>query len=252
MPPFQRAVLVLRAPLWEVSVVCVCVGFGEHPVTPRKGGSHSGQETQFCSSLSEDRKSVPLLPGSHPSPAGPIASAAGQWGHPVPQPQDRGSALSWLSPSGPALSWLLCPQPPVIAAYLLSCHRWTPRPLATNDYISQHPLCTMVTQPSSPSMPRPNMGGSPAPINSLGPGVHWAACSKKVFLMNALISTPDPLSHGARFICPGLGREMVTSVSREKIVHFYFLCNSFLNSFHSCGPTLASARTLPPQIGTLS
>lgn len=182
---------------------------------------------------------------------------------PLHQPQANGgiqfrsrrtgvSALSWLSPSGPALSWLLCPQPPVIAAYLLSCHRWTPRPLATNDYISQHPLCTMVTQPSSPSMPRPNMGGSPAPINSLGPGVHWAACSKKVFLMNALTSTPDPLSHGARFICPGPGREMVTSVSREKIVHFYFLYNSFLNSFHSCGPTLASARTLLPQIGTLS
>lgn len=91
---------------------------------------------------------------------------------PLHQPQAKGgvqfrrrrtgvSALSWLPPSCPALSWLLCSQPPVVATYLLSCHRWTPRSLATNDYISQPPLRTMVIQPSSPSMPTPNMGGSP-------------------------------------------------------------------------------------------
>lgn len=125
MPPFQRAVLVLRAPLWEVSVVCVCVGFGEHPVTPRKGGSHSGQETQFCSSLSEDRKSVPLLPGSHPSPAGPIASAAGQWGHPVPQPQDRG-----LSPQ---LAFSLRPSPVLASLPPAPCHCRLPPELSPLD-----------------------------------------------------------------------------------------------------------------------
>lgn len=93
---------------------------------------------------------------------------------PLHQPQANGGIQFRSRRTGvqPSAGFLPPAQPcpgfsapsPVFAAYLLSCHRWTPRPLATNDYISQHPLCTMVTQPSSPSMPRPNMGGSPPPL----------------------------------------------------------------------------------------
>lgn len=94
----------------------------EHLVTARKGGSHSGQEPQFCSSFFEDRKSVPLLLGSHPSPAGPIASATGQGGCLVPQPQDRGLSPQ-LAPSllsSPVLASLLpapchCRLPPELS-----------------------------------------------------------------------------------------------------------------------------------------
>lgn len=196
----------LGAPLREVSVVCLHGG-------GRGILSHSGQGPQSCSSFPGDRNSVPLLLGPHPHPVGHIASATGQ-----------GSIRFWQrrtgvpAPSLPAASWPALPRCPLPAC----CHcRLPPQlsPLGVRDSVVRAP--PMTTFPSSPSAHQGhpacksqhacvNPGGLPTPVNSLGPGVRGAPYSGKVFLINALISTPDPLSHGARFPRPRPARKVVT------------------------------------------
>lgn len=146
-------------------------GLGSILLLPGREGLILDKKPSFVP-LSLKTGKCPIAPWLPPQPSRPHCISRRPMGASSSAAAGQGSQPSagFLPPAQP------CPgfsaPSPVIAAYLLSCHRWTPRPLATNDYISQHPLCTMVTQPSSPSMPRPNVGGSPAPINSLGPGVH--------------------------------------------------------------------------------
>lgn len=94
--------------------------WGKHPVTLRESLILDKSRSAFFG----DRKSVPLLVGPHPCPAGLIASAAGQGGCPALAAAGQGSQPSaCLLPLAQPFPGFPAPSL-VIVAYLLSCHCW--------------------------------------------------------------------------------------------------------------------------------
>lgn len=213
LPPVGGAVLVLLAPLREVSVVCLHGGGRGILFLFGREGLILDKDPPVLFLFPWRQEKCPIAPCPHPHPVGHIASATGQESIRFWQRSTGVPALSLPATSWPALPWFPLPA---------CCHcRLPPQlsPLGMRDSVARAPPVT--TFPSSPSAHHGHPacksqhacvhpGGLPTPVNSLGPGVRGAPYSGKIFLINALISTPDPLRHGARFPRPRPARKVVT------------------------------------------